>query len=539
MASIGTDIRQLTDALYHGPGEILGSDEACLAISGQVEDVARYIARHLSEREGYIDLDHDDTIFEALAIIWNPLATSFDPSSSNLSTSTSTSEGYASEDSRIQLALALAKLERNLVAGLQAFQDAAEAHEPAIRRLVFNVTTFVRIEDPRFFTLQAVLAQLLCNLISPASPDPGADRLADKYLRLYLSGKREDDVVIRLLDSRDSRTNHATLHLLNNVVRDNPTRLELLLTDVGVRWCAKILGRMDQWVEADDGLFELGASIFNALISSSLHTRLFDLLADSSEPITPSQTTLLKVLDSHLASSSSSDPTPLPRPSPHLFLIPLFHVLTRYTLASIGQGADDPRLPKVFEGLILVTEGLCAIGLAVQGRKDRRKYEVGSGLEEGGDEEVVERLKSAGEGQGVVKPTVALLRSLDTFFPRINPRSKSSPQQQSDGAAIATEELRPFANLKRNLVQLLGILSFEDTAVGDQVREAEGIQLLLSMTEIDEGNPYLREHALLCVRNLMLNNPANQAIITQMDPIGVLSDDTGELLPLPEKMRKK
>lgn len=48
----------------------------------------------------------------------------------------------------------------------------------------------------------------------------------------------------------------------------------------------------------------------------------------------------------------------------------------------------------------------------------------------------------------------------------------------------------------------------------------------------------LREHALFCVRNLMLNNPANQAIIKEMDPIGVLSE-TGELLPVPEKMKKK
>ncbi|OCF37853.1 hypothetical protein I316_00077 [Kwoniella heveanensis BCC8398] len=536
------DMKKLASALRQGASAILRSDEACLEVAGDAEDVARYVAQHLSEREDLVDLEDpdDEIIFNALSTFWAGLASSFDPSSSH--SGLNPSEGrWASEDSRTQLALALAKLERNLVAGLQPFQAAAEQHEADIRKLVFNVTTFVRIADPKFFTLQAVLAQLLCNLISPASPASGADRLADKYLRLYLSGNREDDVIIRLLDSRDSKTNHATLHLLNNVIRDSPARLYLLLTDVGVRWCAKVLGRMDEWVEAENGLFELGASIFNTLISTSLHARLFQLLSDSSEPITPSQTTLLKILDSHLA--SSPDPTFTPSPGPHLFLIPLFHQLVRYTSASIGQGADDPRLPKVFEGLILVTEGLNAIGLAVQGRKDRRKYEVESGVSEHvGDEEVVEVMKSPVEGKGVAKPTIALLRSLDTFFPRVNPRSQSSLQassSSSDNKPTATEELKPFANLKRNLVQLIGVLSFEDTAVGDQVREVEGIQLLLSMTEIDEGNPYLREHALLCVRNLMLNNPANQAIITQMDPIGVLSDDTGELLPLPDKMKKQ
>lgn len=116
-------------------------------------------------------------------------------------------------------------------------------------------------------------------------------------------------------------------------------------------------------------------------------------------------------------------------------------------------------------------------------------------------------------------------------------------------------ELKPFSNLKRDLVRLLGVLTFNDTRVGDQVREYEGVQLVLSLTEIDEANPcecermiiadysadqcaVLREHALFCIRNLMLNNPANQAIIKEMDPVGVLSE-TGELLPVPDKMKKK
>jgi hypothetical protein len=48
----------------------------------------------------------------------------------------------------------------------------------------------------------------------------------------------------------------------------------------------------------------------------------------------------------------------------------------------------------------------------------------------------------------------------------------------------------------------------------------------------------LRERALFVVRNLLLNNPANQAIISKMDPVGIISDETGEILPLPDKMRK-
>ncbi|WVW85680.1 hypothetical protein I302_107718 [Kwoniella bestiolae CBS 10118] len=517
-------MKNLASALSQGAQVILQSDEACLDIAKEAEEVARYIAHNLDEREELVDIDDDETIFEAFSTLWEGLAESFDPSQA----ADNEKKGWASEDSRIQLGLALGKLERNLVAGLQPFQDRAEQHEGAIRKLIFHITTFVRIENEQFFTLQSVLTQLLCNLVSPSSAETGADRLAERYLRVYLSGEREHDVIIRLLDSRDTKTIHATLHLLNNTVNGSEARLQSLLSEPGIRWLSKILNRMDEWVEVHDGLFELGASIFNSLIDLSLHPQLFNLLGTSSEIITPSQTILLKILDSHLSSSPSSPPSP----SPHLFLIPLFHNLARYTTIGINSGQDDPRLPKVFEGLILVCEGLSAIGLSVQARKDSQTF-----AQEGsrGDEDMIGVMKSSEEGEGVVKPSIDLLRSLDTFFPRINPRI------QSTNASITPipEELKPFSNLKRNIVQLLGVLTFEDTSVGDQVRECEGIQLILGMTEIDENNPYLREHALLCIRNLMLNNPANQAIITQMNPVGVLSPENGELLPVPEKMKKK
>lgn len=35
----------------------------------------------------------------------------------------------------------------------------------------------------------------------------------------------------------------------------------------------------------------------------------------------------------------------------------------------------------------------------------------------------------------------------------------------------------------------------------------------------------------------MLGNPANQALIGQMDPVGVLGEN-GELLPVPERMKR-
>jgi len=71
------------------------------------------------------------------------------------------------------------------------------------------------------YRLQAMMTQLLSNLISPVSDE---SQNTDQVLAIYLSGKREDDVISRLLDSRDQGTNIATLHLLNNITRASASR---------------------------------------------------------------------------------------------------------------------------------------------------------------------------------------------------------------------------------------------------------------------------------------------------------------------------
>ncbi|WOO81287.1 Copper transport protein 86 [Vanrija pseudolonga] len=502
-------------------------DEVCLASAGQLERAARFVAVHLGDRpEIFEELEQAqgagadaDDVWALLGRLWAQLADSFDPTPG----SAAARAQLASEDSRIALALAAAKLERNLVAGVYEYQKAAHPHEPAVRRVIFNVTTFTRIEDPKFFTLHAVLAQLLSNLVSPTS-DPRSEDLADTTLETYLSGGRDDDVVIRLLDSRDIKTNTATIHLINNLTRDE-RRIPLLLRPAGVKWLAQLLGRMDEWLEAQDGLFELAAAIFSRVIDAGLQAQLYAALAVPDEAVTPSQTTLLKLVDSSLASASPSSPNPAP--SPNAFILDAWHALARYAALSMNSGQDDARLPKILAALILATEALSAIVLRAQARADaaeRKRRPVVAG----GDEEMVAAMKS-GE-KSVVKPLVELLRATNTFLPRVKPtRPEDAPE--------ATQAQLPFANIKRDLVRLLAALAYGDTAFGDAVREAGGVELVLSLCETDERNPYLREHALLAVRNLMTGNPANQAIIAQMDPLGVVGDN-GELLPLPEKMKK-
>ncbi|KAL7422812.1 hypothetical protein Q5752_002108 [Cryptotrichosporon argae] len=512
------DVHALGQALRQAPNAVVDSDELCLASAAVYEGAARYIATHLNERDEILAAlaEHTSTSpFTHLGRLWSALAAALDPAHAG------------PEDSRVELAAALAKLERNMVAGVQANQEAAIAHEADVRRLIFNVTTFARIEDARrFFTLQNVLVQLLSNLISPV--DDG--RIADAYLRLYLSGKREDDVIIRLWDSRDAKVNLATLHLLSNLTRD-PARMQLLLCEpTGLRWLSALLGRMDELHHrADaDGRFDLLTSLVARIIAHDQHGALFAALSDGEEPITPSQTTLLKVLDSYLAAPHAQ--------ADNAFLVPAFRRLVDYAVPSMKHVPDDARLPKVFEAVVLVAEALSSVGLAAQARADRRRHgEAESGP--GKDDELVAAMKAE---CGLIEPLIHLLAGLDAFLPRIKPfhPDPNRPAPAPQPGPVLTDPRLPFANIKRDLVRLLGVLAFEDVAVGDRVREAGGVELVLGMCETDERNAFLREHALFAVRNLMWRNPANQAVIAQMDPVGIVGEN-GELQPLPARMRQK
>ncbi|ORX38576.1 spinocerebellar ataxia type 10 protein domain-domain-containing protein [Kockovaella imperatae] len=510
------DAEALKRALETSPEDVIGSEDRCHSVSAVLDGQARWLALNLDQRREAADTlsAEVDDFWTRLGHFWTVIERGLAPRAN---------DDPAVELAGIQLATALAKFERNLIAGIQDHQYQALNHEPCVRRIIFNITTFTRIEDSRFFTLQAIMAQLLSNLISPISANDQSNDFTNKSLSTYLSGAREDDNVVRLLDSQDTKVIESTLRMLDNLLRNSRGRQEKVLTLEGRSWLSKILGRMDAWHDMEDSRFALGNSIFAHFLRNDSTGQLYDLLSDTTEPMTPSQGTLLKLIDADLASRSAFLFT---NPSPQTsltFLVRSFRDLARYALISMQSGQDDARLPKVFEGLILVAEALSSVGLKSQERKDSNEAPIAA------VDAIVIQMKDS--EQGVIGSLINLLRQLDSFLPRVKPA-------QAQTAASLPDELRPVSNIKRNLARLIGILSFDDTTVGNQVRQYEGVQLLLSMTEVDESNPYLREHALFAVRNLMKNNPANQAVIAEMDPVGIISE-SGELLPLPERLRRQ
>ncbi|KAF3908252.1 hypothetical protein AA313_de0204883 [Arthrobotrys entomopaga] len=82
--------------------------------------------------------------------------------------------------------------------------------------------------------------------------------------------------------------------------------------------------------------------------------------------------------------------------------------------------------------------------------------------------------------------------------------------------------------IKRTIVQLLGLLVYGNAETQDEVRRCGGVVAVLGCFGIDEENPYIQQHATLCIRNLMEGNMENQKILRELEAREVVNGETLE-----------
>ncbi|KAF7964993.1 hypothetical protein HWV62_1166 [Athelia sp. TMB] len=403
----------------------------------------------------------------------------------------------------------LGKFTRNVVAGIAYNQEQAYPNEPDIRRLLHYHTSWTANEDTGSYKATRALVQTLSNLVTTNEP------LLSDLWNTYMNLPEEQVILIRLLASPDPSTVLATLIFVVNCVHKSPERSEVMCTStIGARVCISLLDRI--------------VTLYDA-VEPSDGAKAFDIGAD--EVLAPHQTTLLKLLDSYLQSSADS--------TIHSHLCPtlseIFFRLTAYAqlairttlgpAASDGPPAHTPavhvapssppaqapdaRLPPVCEALVLVTQ--CVITVTI----DEDDEEPDGGAAEGEPRGLRAFFNDARSerGEGLVEILLELLRLLDLFLPRIN-----FGQPVGDVPAGAATDPTGFSYLKRDLVRLLGILVHRNKEVQDRVRLCGGIPVVMNLCVVDERNPYLREHAILTLHNLLKRNPENQSVVDSIKP---------------------
>ncbi|KAJ1969234.1 Ataxin-10 [Dispira parvispora] len=115
----------------------------------------------------------------------------------------------------------------------------------------------------------------------------------------------------------------------------------------------------------------------------------------------------------------------------------------------------------------------------------------------------------------LLENTLDMLRYLDGVLPRM---SKIGPQpHQIVGIEQASQQ---FAFVKRDLVAIIGNVVHGNTSLQNKTRELGGIDILLNQCNIDDNNPFIKEYALLALRNLLTGNLENQRWVQALQPQG-------------------
>lgn len=431
------------------------------------------------------------------------------------------------------LVISVARFTRNIVAGVAVNQQNAFTVEPALRRVLHLYSSWSAFQVTDSFPATRMAVQALSNIVTTN------EDLTSRLWNAYLTLPEEQVILIRLLGSPDHKTILSLLILMVNCIYDSPERRSLLTKSrAGARICITLLDRVVLLYDAEeytDGAkaFDYGYHLFAHLFDGGLAPDLYNSLSVDGEVIAQHQTTLLKLLDSYLQSLQTCtvhcDMCPM--------LSEIFFSLSSYSQSALTRALNptnsepldsstehpqelDLLLPKTCEALVLVIQCIVKISLLSE---DQRAVDPSAV-----DLRATFQGTSSNDGQGTAESIIELLRLLDAFLPRIYFGKPVIDPVTVRSIPSSVAGPNGFSYLKRDLVRLVGVLCHGDKAFQDRIRLCGGIPIIMNMCVVDERNPYLREHAILALRNLLDGNMKNQDEVNSIQPSGYW-DEAGVL----------
>ncbi|KAL1966970.1 hypothetical protein VTN77DRAFT_3714 [Rasamsonia byssochlamydoides] len=86
-----------------------------------------------------------------------------------------------------------------------------------------------------------------------------------------------------------------------------------------------------------------------------------------------------------------------------------------------------------------------------------------------------------------------------------------------------------WRNLKKLVVLVLSSLVWKCPEVQNQIRKYGGVEAILACTSFDAHNPYIKEHAVMCLKFLLEGNKENQKLVEELEAREVVKDESGIL----------
>ncbi|CAI9101663.1 OLC1v1039038C1 [Oldenlandia corymbosa var. corymbosa] len=141
-------------------------------------------------------------------------------------------------------------------------------------------------------------------------------------------------------------------------------------------------------------------------------------------------------------------------------------------------------------------------------------------LKERGSGDVVDLLVYA----GLIEFLLNLLRKLEP------PSTIKKAMKVQETSNKAGSQPCPYKGFRKDIVSILANCAYQRKSVQDEIREKNGILLLLQQCIHDDDNPFLREWGLWSLRNLLEGNLENQQVVAGLELQG--SVDVPEIADL-------
>lgn len=121
----------------------------------------------------------------------------------------------------------------------------------------------------------------------------------------------------------------------------------------------------------------------------------------------------------------------------------------------------------------------------------------------------VERPFDVNDVAGIPMPT-------DGPMPAPSPLSQADSQDQ-DALDTADPSDFEWRNLKKLVILVLSSLVWKSRTVQDQIRQYGGVEMVVACCTYDGNNPYIREHAVMCLRFLLEGNEENKELVRRLE----------------------
>ena len=107
-----------------------------------------------------------------------------------------------------------------------------------------------------------------------------------------------------------------------------------------------------------------------------------------------------------------------------------------------------------------------------------------------------------------------------------SPLSQTDSQDQVEIDAADPSDFE-WRNLKKLVILVLSSLVWKSPTVQKQIRRYGGVEMVLACCTYDGNNPYIREHAVMCLRFLLENSDENKALVRSMEKVNLGTGQEG------------